>query len=161
MDEHNVAASAVTHAALAPAVEDNAPAAAVTYAEQAPDVERIAVTNARSIENLDELPAVPELVETTEAYFTEETNGDMPMQNQIKNGEGDWKKEALPAPKEPEEKYEWAGGVKKRKRLKGKRTRRRPGHIRNYCLSDKCFSKTHGRRDSDAGESARNKKGFP
>ena len=122
MDEHNVAASAVTHAALAPAVEDNAPAAAVTYAEQAPDVERIAVTNARSIENLDELPAVPELVETTEAYFTEETNGNVPMQKQIKNGEGDWKKEAQPAPKEPEEKYEWASGVKKRKRPKGKRT---------------------------------------
>ena len=46
----------------------------------------------------------------------------MPMQNQIKNGEGDGKKEAQPAPKELEKKYEWARGVKKRERPKGKRT---------------------------------------
>ena len=80
------------------------------------------VKKATYIEKLDGLPAVSEVAETPEAYPTDETNGDVPMQDQTNNGEGDGKKEAQSAPKEPKKKYEWVGVVKKRKRSKWKRT---------------------------------------
>ena len=74
------------------------------------------------IEELDGLPAVSEVAETPETYPTDEANGDVPMQDQTKNGEGDWKMEAQSAPKEPKKKYDWVGVVKKCKRTKWKRT---------------------------------------
>ena len=80
------------------------------------------VKKATYIEELDGLPAVSEVTETPETYPTDEANGDVPMQDQTKNGKGDWKKEAQSAPKEPKKKYDWFGVVKKCKRTKWKRT---------------------------------------